>query len=132
MAVRIGPNLTNPGGAKNGARHRLEEMMSNQQVGICADRLQYLFEVLHVIRKIKRDRFPDIEAELTALLGLLASSCESLPFHEVMSICDKCADAIESKMRESRIISDRRRGVTRSSEGSEISSLSTAAGFLHS
>ena len=77
--------------------------MSNQQVGICGDRLQYLFEVLHAIRKVKRHRFPDIEAELTALLGLLASSCESLPFHEVMSICDKCADSIDSKMRESQL-----------------------------
>jgi hypothetical protein len=70
---------------------------------------------------------PEIEAELTALLGLLASSCESVPFYEVMRICDKCADAIDSKMRESGTISDRRREVSPSSEASEISSLSTAA-----
>lgn len=77
MAVRISPNLTNPSGAKNGARHHHEETMSNQQVGIYGDRLQYLFEVLHAIRKVKRNRFPDIEAELTAQLGLLASSSAS-------------------------------------------------------
>jgi hypothetical protein len=61
---------------------------------------------------------------------LLASSCESVPFHQV--ICDKCADAIDSKMRESGTMSDLGRGVSRISGASEVSSLSTAAGFLHS
>ena len=89
-------------------RRHAAGMMSNQQVGICGDRLQYLFEVLHAIRKVKRERFPDIEAELTALLGLLSFSRESVPFHEVMRFCDKCADAIDSKMRESGTFSRRR------------------------
>ena len=74
--------------------------MSNQEVGECGNRLQYLFEVLHVIRKINRDRFPEIEAELSRVLGLLTASCESVPFQEVMRFCDKCADAIDSKVRE--------------------------------
>jgi hypothetical protein len=74
--------------------------MSNQEVGECGNRLQYLFEVLHVIRKANRDRFPEIEVELSRVLGLLTTSCESVPFQEVMKFCDECADAIDSKMRE--------------------------------
>jgi len=74
--------------------------MSNQEVGECGNRLQYLFEVLHVIRKIKGARFPDIEAELSKMLSSLTASCESVPFQEVMRFCDKCADAIDSKVRE--------------------------------
>jgi len=74
--------------------------MSNQEVGECGNRLQYLFEVLHVIRKSEGNRFPDIEKELSRLLRLLIASCESVAFLEVMRICDECADAIDSKMRE--------------------------------
>jgi hypothetical protein len=43
--------------------------MSNQEVGECGNRLQYLFEVLHVIRKANRDRFPEIEVELSRVLA---------------------------------------------------------------
>ena len=64
-------------------------MMSNQQIDECASRLQYLFEVLHVIRKIKGDRFPDVEAELSRVLGLLTVSGEPIVFQQVMRFCDK-------------------------------------------
>jgi hypothetical protein len=61
-------------------------MMSNQQVGECGNRLQSLFEVLHVIRKTKGNLFPDIEKELSRVLRLLIASCESVAFLEVMRI----------------------------------------------
>src|SRR6516162_6063538 len=105
-------------GAPNRAkcRHQDEEgMMSNQQIDECASRLQYLFEVLHVIRKIKGDRFPDVEAELSRVLGLLTVSGESVAFQEVMRFCDQCADSIESKVRECSDFLHRRRSVNRGS-----------------
>ena len=74
--------------------------MSNQEVGECGNRLQYLFEVLHVIRKIKGARFPDIEAELSTMIGLLAVSCESVRFQEVMRFLDRCTVAIDFKVRD--------------------------------
>jgi hypothetical protein len=75
-------------------------MMSNHEIGECGDRLQWLFEVLHAIRKIKGDRFPDIEAELSTMLRMVTVSYESIPFQEVMRLCDKCAEAIDFSLRE--------------------------------
>jgi hypothetical protein len=74
--------------------------MSTEEVAKCGDRLQYLYEVLYAIRKVKGKRFPDIEAELPMLLRVLILSREYVPFQEVMRLCDKCANAIDSRMRE--------------------------------
>ena len=75
-------------------------MMSTQEVGACGNRLQYLFEVLHAIRTLKGRRFHEIEVELSSLLGVLTVSSEYITFQEVMRFCDKCAGAIDSKVRE--------------------------------
>jgi hypothetical protein len=80
-------------------------MMSTQEVAKCADRLQYLYEVLYAIRIAQGRRFPDIEAELTMVLRMLIVSRKSVAFQEVMRLCDKCANAIDSRMRECRTIS---------------------------
>jgi hypothetical protein len=98
----------------------------------CGNRLQYLFEVLHVIRKIKGARFPDIETELSKMLSTLAASCESVPFQEVMRFCDKCSDAIDSKVRECSTYLYRRTRINRGSGASGCSGLSTGAGLLQS
>jgi hypothetical protein len=74
--------------------------MSNEEVVKCGDRLQYLHEVLYSIHKNEGKRFPDIEAELSMLLRLLIVSREYVPFQEVMRLCDECAGAIDSKVRE--------------------------------
>jgi hypothetical protein len=74
--------------------------MSRHEVGECGKRLQYLFKLLHAIRKTKGARFPDIEAELLKVLGSLTVSRESIPFQEVLRLCDKCADAIDFRVRE--------------------------------
>ena len=54
--------------------------MSTEEVAKCGDRLQYLYEVLYAIRKVKGKRFPDIEAELTMVLRVLIVSREYVPF----------------------------------------------------
>jgi hypothetical protein len=46
-------------------------MMSTQEVAKCADRLQYLYEVLYGSRIAQGRRFPDIEADLSMVLGWL-------------------------------------------------------------
>lgn len=74
--------------------------MSTQEVAKCSDRLQNLYEVLYAIRKLKGKRFPDIEAELTMILRLLIVSREYVAFQQVMRLCDKCANAIDSRMQE--------------------------------
>ena len=102
--------------------------MSNQEVGECGNRLHYLFEVLHVIRKIKGARFPDIEAELSTMLGLLVASCESVRFEEVIRFLDKCTVAIDFKVRDCSDYLYRRRRVNWRSGASGSSSLSTGAG----
>jgi hypothetical protein len=75
-------------------------MVRKQEVGICADRLQYLSEVLEAMCKIKGDCFPEIETELSTLLGALSVSYESVSLRKVMRFCDKSADALDVKMRE--------------------------------
>jgi hypothetical protein len=75
-------------------------MMSTEEVAKCADRLQYLYEVLYGIRRVTGGRFPDIEADLSTVLGWLIVSRESIAFEEVMRLCDKCANAVDSRMRE--------------------------------
>jgi hypothetical protein len=77
-----------------------EGMVRKQEVGICADRLQYLSEVLDAMCKFKGDRFPEIEAELSTLLGALSVSYDSVCLRKVMRFCDKSADAVAVKMRE--------------------------------
>jgi hypothetical protein len=79
---------------------------------------QYLFEVLHVIRKIQGARFPDIEAELSKMLSSLTASCESVPFQEVIRFLDKCTVAIDFKVRECSDYLYRRRRVNRSAGAS--------------
>jgi hypothetical protein len=74
--------------------------MSMQEVAKCADRLQYLYEVLYAIRKVTGRRFQDIEAELTMVLRLLTVYRKSVAFQQVMRLCDKCSSAVDSKMRE--------------------------------
>ena len=74
--------------------------MSTEEVAKCGDRLQYLYEVRYSIRRNEGKRFPDIEAQLPMLLQLLIVSREYVPFHEVMRLCDKCANAVDSRMRE--------------------------------
>jgi hypothetical protein len=87
-------------------------MMSTQEVAKCGDRLQYLYEVLYAIRKSKGKRFPEIEAELSMLLRLLIVSREYVAFQEVVRLCDKCANAVDSRMRECPNNLYRRRGLT--------------------
>ena len=73
--------------------------MRKQEVGICADRLQYLSEVLDAMCKIKGDRFPEIEVELCTLPGSLSASYTSVSLRKVMRFCNKSADAVNSRMR---------------------------------
>jgi hypothetical protein len=87
-------------------------MMSTQEVAKCADRLEYLYGVLYAIRKAEGKRFPDIEAELTMVLRMLIVSRKSVAFQEVMRLCDKCANAIDSRMRECPDKRYGRRGLT--------------------
>ena len=75
-------------------------LMSTEEVAKCVDRLQCVYEVLYSIRKNEWKRFPDIEAELSMLLRLLIVSREYVSFQEVIGFCDKCAGAIDSKVRE--------------------------------
>jgi hypothetical protein len=86
--------------------------MSTEEVAKCGDRLQYLYAVLYAIRKAQGKRFPDIEAELTVVLRLLIVSRKSVAFQEIMRLCDTCANAVDSRMRECSNNIYRRRGLT--------------------
>jgi hypothetical protein len=77
-----------------------EGMVRKQEVGVCADRLQYLSEVLDAMCEITGDRFPEIEVELCTLLGSLSATYTSVSLRKVMRFCNKSADAIDVKMGE--------------------------------
>jgi hypothetical protein len=74
-------------------------VVRKHEVGICADRLQYLGEVLDAIPKFKGDRFPEIEVGLSTLLGALSVSYTSVSLRKVMRFSNKSADAVDSRLR---------------------------------